>query len=121
MLAAATLLFLIALPMVNCRRRNTFRIEQLDEDLRVKGYDHGERANKVNKAMNACSIKANHKNYEKCLYSEEDVCKILSRVAVKFNREKEKICNLSMGIGGDCVCDLPDDQCAECIIEKSRL
>ena len=50
-LAAATLLFLITLPLVNCSRRNTLRIEELDDNLSVKGYDHGKRENTMNQPM----------------------------------------------------------------------
>ena len=74
MLAAATLLFLIALPLVNCRRRNTLQIEELDDNLSVKGYDHGKRENAMNQAM---------KEDTETKYSVTDVCHMLSHVLSK--------------------------------------
>ena len=65
MLAAATLLFLIALPLVNCRRRNTLQIEELDDNLSVRGYDHGKRENTM-------------KHVTEKIYSVTDVCNMLS-------------------------------------------
>ena len=41
--------------MVNCRRSNALRIEELDEDLSAEDYDHRKRDNGMNKAMNAYS------------------------------------------------------------------
>ena len=84
MLAAATLLFLIALPMVNCRRRNTFHIEQLDEGLRGKG----KRGNRVNQAMNAYS------RGKEQLFSVKEVCDMLSEAYRKCrDHNKTNICN----------------------------
>ena len=80
-LAAATLLFLIALPIVNCRRRNILRIEKLDEDLGVKGYDHGKRENREKKTE------------EEKLFSVQDVCYMLSEALNKCrNRREVDIC-----------------------------
>ena len=67
-LAAATLLFLIALPLVNCKRRNTLRIEELDDNLSVKGYDHGKRENTMKQPI---------------MFSLSDVCNILSEEVSK--------------------------------------
>ncbi|XP_015774078.1 PREDICTED: uncharacterized protein LOC107352266 [Acropora digitifera] len=86
-LAAATLLFLIALPIVNCRRRNIFRIEQLDEDLGVKGYDHGKRENRMNQAMNT------YPREKEKVFSVQDVCYMLSEALDKCRKgDTKKIC-----------------------------
>ena len=94
MLAAATLLFLIALPLVNCRRRNTLRIEELDDNLSVKGYDHGKRESTMNQEMNAYfRRKEGKRTFNEKIYSVTDVCQMLSEAMSKCkNNESEKIC-----------------------------
>ena len=117
MLAAATLLFLIALPIVNCRRRNAPRIEELDEDLRAKDYDQGKRDNGMNQAMNAYSrgdleiIKK-----EEGIYSEKYVCNILSKAVELCGQSK--ICRLN---GGQCRCRggrAFNTECRSCVLEE---
>ena len=68
MLAAATLLFLIELPIVNCRRRNTFNVEELGEYFNAKDDDQGKRDKGMNQAINA------HPKYD-----VTQVCKMLTR------------------------------------------
>ena len=86
-LAAATLLFLIALPLVNCRRRNTLRIEELDDNLSVKGYDHGKRENTMNQEMNAYFRKKEvRKTLTENFFSVTDVCRMLSDALSKCKK-----------------------------------
>ena len=95
MLAAATLLFLIALPLVNCRRRNTLRIEELDDNLSVKGYDHGKRENTMNQEMNAYfRRKELRENLNEEFYSVDEVCSMLSDAESKCkNKNSVHICS----------------------------
>ena len=66
---------------MNCRRRNIFRIEKLDEDLGVKGYDQGKRENREKKTE------------EEKLFSVQDVCYMLSEALNKCRNGKEvEIC-----------------------------
>ena len=89
MLAAATLLFLIALPLVNCRRRNTLRIEEQDDNLSVKGYDHGKRENTMNQAVNAYFRKKELRDtFHTKFYSAAEVCDMLSDALSKCKKKK---------------------------------
>lgn len=94
-LAAATLLFLIALPLVNCSRRNTLRIEELDDNLSVKGYDHGKRESTMNQEMNAYFRRKDEKRtLTEKFYSIKDVCRMLSRATSKCNNNRSReICD----------------------------
>ncbi|XP_044173764.1 uncharacterized protein LOC122957572 [Acropora millepora] len=96
-LAAATLLFLIALPLVNCRRRNTLQIEELDDNLSVKGYDHGKRESTMNQEMNAYfRRKEGKRTLTEKFYSVTEVCDMLSHAISKCkNKKLGEICNAS--------------------------
>lgn len=117
-LAAATLLFLIALPLVNCRRRNTLRIEELDDNLSLKGYDHGKRENTMNQAVNAYfREKELRETYYTKFYSAADVCRMLSDALSKCkNNNLVHICNASRSKDepiAQCTCDRYKD-CRVC-------
>jgi len=109
-LAAATLLFLIALPLVNCRRRNTLRIEEQDDNLSVKGYDHGKRENTMNQAVNAYfRMKELRDTFYTKFYSAFDVCEMLSDALSKCKKkELVEICKANRSEGepiAQCSCD----------------
>lgn len=119
-LAAATLLLLIALPMVNCRRHNALRIEELEEDLSAKDNDHGKGDNGMNKAMNAYSSDL------RIIKREEDACSIafeaLKRLlkkecpCMKFN--ERVMCENATGLK-HCHCTGSED-CVKCEWKKSE-
>ena len=101
--------------MVNCRRRNTLRIEELDEDLSAEDYDHRKRDNGMNKAMNAYSsdlriIKTTddecNKKFKKLKTSLKKKCP-----CVKFNMRV--LCETATGLE-DCHCDSSAESCGEC-------
>ena len=127
MLAAATLLFLIALPLVNCSRRNTLRIEELDDNLSVKGYDHGKRENTMNQEMNAYfRMKELRKTLTEKFYSAADVCLMLSDALSKCkNNNSVDICNVTKskehhGRMNYCTCNRPRSKsCDVCQIPNS--
>lgn len=120
MLAAATLLFLIALPIVNCRSRNTFSIEELGEHFSAKDYDQGKRDKGMNQAINA------HPKGDRGIItrqegqcSDENLCEVLTNALRNISSEcqSRKICNL---VKGACRCDRPrlkfrDSACKSCL------
>lgn len=126
------LLFLIALPLVNCSRRNTLRIEELDDNLSVKGYDHGKRENTMNQPMNAYFRKTEPRKYvtEK-IYSVTDVCIMLSEASSKCKKSSTAICNATKSTNyaekrikdlermRKCVCT-PEVACYNCQILNKR-
>ena len=125
MLAAATLLLLIALPMVNCRRRNALRIEELDEDLSAKDYDHRKRDNGMVKAMNAYSsdLRTIKRNTEKdsCSSVFEIWMQALNKSCLcNETRNKRVICQETMGLK-NCYCTRSGN-CDECVtLNEDRL
>ena len=117
MLAAATLLFLIAFPIVNCRRLNVFSIEELGEHFSAKDYDQGRRDKEMNQAINAHSKgdRGIITRREPC-YSEDKICKILTKLVRKLSRKKSKtFCgNIS---DNACSCGNPksEQRCDTCV------
>ena len=117
MLAAATLFFLIALPIVNCRHRNVFSIEELGEHFSAKDYDQGKRDKGMNQAINAHS-KGDRGiiTRTESLYSKQEACIMLTKlVKMSHKNEATKICQISKG---DCRCDRPrfERTCNECLV-----
>lgn len=113
-LAAATLLFLIALPMVNCKRRNALRIEELDEY-----YDQGKIDNGMNQAMNA--YPRGDLPRKKPQYSQKEVCDMLSTVIKKYHCPIPAECNnvKEICLLGHCGCNSPllgYSPCTKCIL-----
>ena len=115
MLAAATLLFLIALPIVNCRRLDTFNIEELGEYFSAKDYDQGKRDNGMNQEINACP--------EHCVgnFTTREVCTMLtSALSGRLGENpKEDICKTT----SNCAChcntikhSLINSKCNECLV-----
>ena len=103
LLAVATLLLLIALPMVSCRRRNALRIEELDEDLSAKDYDHGKRDN----GMNAHSSDPCNTTFNALKEALEKECR-----CINFN--ERVLCQEAMGID-NCQCSYWGDyKCGDC-------
>lgn len=94
-MAATTLLFLIALPIVNCRRRNVFSIEELGKHFSAKDYDQGKRGKGMNQAINAHSKgdRGIITRTEPC-YSKKKICSMLSKVVeLPGTIESKKICS----------------------------
>ena len=119
MLAAATLVLLIALPMVNCRRRNALRIEELDEDLSAKNYDHRKRDNGM--AMNAYSSDLR-------IIEKEELKKDDCKIAFKTLMDELKNCSCHKTFNKrimcetikNCHCSGSGDSCDECEWKVSR-
>lgn len=112
-LAAATLLFLIELPLVSCRRRNTFNVEELGKYFSAKDYDQGKRHKGTNQADNALP---------KC--DVQQVCNMMTSVLDRLGKNsREDLCkNISNNV---CYCsDLTFDgiksKCNTCLVSPNQ-
>ena len=115
MLAAAALLLLIALPMVNGRRSNALRIEELDEELSAKDYYQGKIDNRMNQATNAYSSYLRTIKNKKGNFSVREVCTILSEAVKKCKKgDKRGMCQSH----SDCWCSERDGDCPGCQLQE---
>lgn len=119
MLAAATLLFLIALPIVDCRHRNVFSIEELGEHFSAKDYDQGKRDKGMNQAINA------HSKFDRGIttttmpcYSKATICSMLSEIVKMVSkRDSTKICGEMSKEACRCSNRQKDGKCESCLVK----
>ena len=109
--------------MVNCRRRNALRIQELDEDLSTKDYDHRKRDNGMNKAMNAYSsdLRTIEKKQDECKNFYETMIEALKKdCSCNETFNKRIICEDATRIQ-NCHCTRSADSCGECKKGKQHL
>ena len=106
--------------MVNCRRHNALRIEELDEDLSAKDYDHGKRDNGMNKAMNAYSsdLRIMKRNEDKCSDAFEKLKTLLKKECPCMKYNTQVMCENASGLK-NCHC-ADSDKCDKCETNKNR-